>query len=77
MTKSKTKRVSIPVSLPSGLAKEVEELVESGEFSSKSEAVRYGVRLLVLTEKKLRTRAEDYAYDEVVKGIKRGKRNVS
>ena len=69
-------RESIPVSLPKGLAKEIDELVKKGAYSSKSEALRFGARLLVMLEKRLHERARDYAYEEFLDGIKRGKRNV-
>ena len=70
-----TDRESIPVSLPKGIVREIEEMVKKGEFSSKSEAIRFGARLLVMLEKRLHDRAEDYALEEVMEGIKRG-RNV-
>lgn len=68
-------RESIPVSLPKGIVRGIEEMVKRGEFSSKSEAIRFGARLLVMLEKRLHERAEDYALEEVMEGIKRG-RNV-
>jgi len=67
-------RESIPVSLPKGLVSKIEEMVRRGEFSSKSEAIRFGARLLVMLEKRLHERAEDYAYEEVVERLRRGKR---
>jgi len=70
-------RMSIPVSLPHGLVKNVDELVKKGEFSSRSELLRFGARLVVMLEKKLHKRAEDYAYDEIKEGLKRGLRNAS
>lgn len=70
-------RESIPVSLPKGLVMEIEEMVKRGEFSSKSEAIRFGTRLLVMLEKRLHERAEDYAYQEIIEGLKRGKKRVS
>ena len=66
------KRQSIPVSLPMGLVKKLDNLVESGEFSSRSEAIRFGARLAVMLEDRLHKRAENYAYDEIVQGLKRG-----
>ena len=70
-------RESIPVSLPKGLVGKIEEMVRRGEFSSKSEAIRFGARLLVMLEKRLHERSEDYAYEEVAEGLKRGKKHVS
>jgi len=67
----------IPVSLPKGLIGEIDELVESGIFSSRTEVLRYGARLVVLKERRrIHERAEDYAYDEIKEGIQRG-RDVS
>ena len=66
-------RQSIPVSLPKGIVEAIEEMVKRGEFSSKSEAIRFGARLLVMLEKRLHERAEDYAYQEAMDGIRRGK----
>ena len=68
-------RISIPVSLPRGLVKEIDEMVRRREFSSKSDAIRFGVRLLVMLEKRTHQRAEDYAIEEIVGGLERG-RNV-
>lgn len=45
-------RQSVPVSLPSELVADLDELVETGVFSSRSEALRYGARL-VLREQRL------------------------
>lgn len=45
-------RQSVPVSLPSELVGDLDELVEAGAFSSRSEALRYGARL-VLREQRL------------------------
>ena len=46
-----TDRESVPVSLPSELVRELDELVEEGVFSSRSEALRYGARLVVREER--------------------------
>jgi len=69
-------RESIPVSLPKGLTFEIDKLVEKGLFSSRSEAIRFGARLVVMLEDRMHKRAEDYAYEEFLEGVKRGKRNV-
>jgi Arc/MetJ-type ribon-helix-helix transcriptional regulator len=67
----------IPVSLPRGLLGDIDELVEKGIFSSRTDVLRYGARLVVLKEKRrIHERAEDYAYDEIKEGIQRG-RDVS
>lgn len=39
-------RHSIPVSLPEDLVVKLDELVEDGRFDSRSDALRYGARLL-------------------------------
>ena len=55
----------IPVPLSKSLLGDVDELVESGLFSSRTD-VRYGARLVVLKEKRrIHERAEDYAYDAI------------
>ena len=41
-----TDRKPIPVSLPSELVRELDRLVEEGKFGSRSEAIRYGARLV-------------------------------
>jgi Arc/MetJ-type ribon-helix-helix transcriptional regulator len=42
-----SERKSVPVSLPEDLVRELDELVEDGKFGSRSEALRYGARLVV------------------------------
>lgn len=66
-------RVSTSVSLPTGLVDEIDRLVEMKVFGSRSEALRYGARLAVLFQNRVHARAEDYAYDEAKKGLRRGK----
>jgi len=44
-------RKSVPVSLPSELAERPDALVEDGVFGSRSEALRYGARLVVREER--------------------------
>ena len=41
-----TDRHSVPVSLPADLVRELDRLVEEGKFGSRSEALRYGARLV-------------------------------
>ncbi len=72
MTKAKD-RVSIPVSLPMGLVEEIDDLVDHKLFGSRSEVLRYGARLAVIYHRRLHTRAEEYALDEIEAGLKRGK----
>lgn len=43
-------RQSIPVSLPAELVERLDRLVEEGVFGSRSEALRYGARLVVREE---------------------------
>ena len=67
----------IPVSLPKGLIGEIDDLVKSGIFSSRTDVSKYGARLVVLKERRrIHERAEDYAYDEIKEGLLRG-RDVS
>ena len=70
-------RESVPVSLPKGLARELDKLVEEGLFNSRSETLRFGARLVVMLEKRLHARSEEYAYEEIKEGLKRGLRHVS
>lgn len=64
----------IPISLPRGLADELDELVKEGLFDSRSEALKFGARLIILMMRRVHERAEDYAYNEIVEGIRRGKK---
>jgi len=70
-------RVIIPVSLPKGLVEEIDELVRRKVFSSRSEALRYGARLVVLFEKGLHRLAEDYAYEMIKERLKRREKSVT
>ncbi|WP_326544620.1 ribbon-helix-helix domain-containing protein [Halopiger djelfimassiliensis] len=47
-------RKSVPVSLPPELVAELDKLVEEGMFSSRSDALRYGARLVVHEERTAR-----------------------
>lgn len=60
-------RQSVPVSLPSGLVSDLDELVESGAFSSRSEALRYGARLVLREQRlaRLHDVSEERARDDV------------
>lgn len=42
-----TDRQSVPVSLPPELVERLDRLVEDGVFGSRSDALRYGARLVV------------------------------
>ncbi len=75
MSNSK-ERVSMAVSLPSGLVDEIDHLVAEKIFSSRSEALRYGARLAVLFQNRLHFRAEEYGYQEIKRRLRRG-RSVS
>ena len=66
-------RVSVPVSLPSGLVEELDYLVEKKIFGSRSEALRYGAHLVVLFQNRLHSKAEEYGYQETKSRLKRGK----
>jgi metal-responsive CopG/Arc/MetJ family transcriptional regulator len=71
---SRTKdRISTAVSLPIGLANEIDHLIEKKVFSSRSEALRYGARLAVLFYKRVHFRAEEYGYEESKRRLRRGK----
>lgn len=61
------KRVLIPVSLPHALAQEIDELVSLGKFGSRSDAIRFGVRLVCMLEGKLHLKEGD-VYAELLKG---------
>ena len=65
---------TVPVKLPGGLVKEIDELVEEGRFHSRSEILRHGVRVVIYLERGLlpfSMRAEHYAYEEVKKKLER------
>ncbi len=75
MAKAK-ERIIIPVSLPSGLVEELNELVDKRIFGSRSEALRHGAHMVVLLKSRVHSLAEEYAYEEAKTGLKRGK-NIS
>lgn len=50
MYKMSSDRKPIPVSLPPELVEEIDRLVEEGKFGSRSEALRYGARLVTHEE---------------------------
>lgn len=47
-------RKPVPVSLPPELVEELDALVDAGVFSSRSDALRYGARLVVREERQER-----------------------
>ena len=61
------KRVLIPVSIPIALAADIDELVRIGKFGSRSDAIRFGVRLLCMLEGKLHLKEQD-VYAEMLRG---------
>ena len=70
----KKQRIVVPIALPSGLAEELDNLVREGEFVSRNEALKFGARLVVMMSSRIHKRAEDYAYGEIIEGIRRGKK---
>ena len=64
-------RKPVPVSLPSELVKELDSLVEEGLFGSRSDAIRYGVRLVVREERRLHERADETAQADVGERLER------
>lgn len=66
-------RQSVPVSLPSELVADLDELVEAGVFSSRSEALRYGARLVVREQRLVRLHdvASDRAREDVLERMDR------
>lgn len=66
-------RKSIPVSLPKGLVEELDELVEEGKFGSRSEALRYGARLVVreAQQKRMHERTVDDAEQDIEERLER------
>lgn len=68
-----TDRHSVPVSLPPELVKELDALVDKGVFSSRSEALRYGARLIVREERQIRLheRTDAEARDDVKERLER------
>jgi Arc/MetJ-type ribon-helix-helix transcriptional regulator len=64
----KEKQLAIPVKLTPQLTREIDELVRLGVFASRSEAIRFGVRLMILMERAdipISRRAEEYAYEDI------------
>jgi len=68
-----TDRKPVPVSLPPELVRELDQLVEEGQFGSRSEALRYGARLVVREEyqKRLHDGTADRAKEDVEERLDR------
>ena len=66
-------RQSVPVSLPPGLVDRLDGLVEDGLFGSRSEALRYGARLVVREAhlERLHERADSEAREDVEERLDR------
>jgi len=66
-------RQSVPVSLPPELVARLDGLVEDGVFSSRSEALRYGARLVVREERleRLHEAADRGAREDVEQRLER------
>ena len=66
-------RKPVPVSLPPELVEELDDLVEEGQFGSRSEALRYGARLVVREEfqKRLHEQTTEEAKDDIAERLDR------
>lgn len=66
-------RKSIPVSLPVELVEEIDRLVEEGKFGSRSDALRYGARLVTHEEatKRLHELTQGRAREHVQERLER------
>lgn len=68
---------AIPVKLPKMLVSEIDQLIKQGKFQTRSDALRFAARLIVLLEKKelpLSLQAERYLYEEWQQKMERAKR---
>lgn len=64
----KQEQIAIPVKITPHIRDEIDELVDLGIFASRSEAIKFGIRLMILIEKvdlPISKRAEEYAYGEI------------
>ena len=68
-----TDRQPVPVSLPPELVRELDALVEEGQFGSRSEALRYGARLVVREafQKRLHERTSEAAKEDMEERLDR------
>ncbi len=60
-----TERRSVPVSLPPELVNELDSLVEEGVFGSRSEALRYGARLVVREQIRLHEQTDAKTREDI------------
>ncbi len=66
--------MAIPVKLPKVLVSELDELVKEGKFQTRSDILRFAVRLVLLLERKelpLSLQAEQYLYEEWQQKLRR------
>jgi len=64
----KEKQVAVPVKLTPQTIEEIDKLVSVGVFASRSEAIKFGIRMMILIEKidlPISRIAEEYAYGEI------------
>ena len=68
-----SERESVPVSLPSELVERLDALVEDSVFGSRSEALRYGARLVVREERleRVHEQTAERAHEDVKKRLER------
>ncbi len=65
---------TIPVKLPYEVIEEMDEMIRSGHFLSRSDLLRYGARLALGLEKRrisIHYLAEEYAYREIKDKLRR------
>lgn len=77
----KNRQTAVPIKLTMQNIGEIDHLVNLGVFASRSEAIKFAIRLMLLIEKSelpLSRRAEEYAYEEIknkferIKNVRRG-----
>ncbi len=68
-----TDKKSIPVLIPEGLVDELDELVKEGTFGSRSDALRYGARLVAreAQQKRLHERTSRTAEQDIEDRLER------
>jgi len=65
-------RQSVTVSLPSELVERLDRLVDDGVFSSRSDALRSGARVVVREERRrIHQQADDEAREDVAERLER------
>ena len=68
---------AIPVKLPKVVVSEIDRLIKQGKFQTRSDALRFAARLIILLEKKefpMSLQAERYLYEEWQQKLERTKR---